>query len=126
MTVHRISPRVSRQIPASMAHRSCREIAALQLCFPAARDPGTAIADQVESVHARTPLSFELSFSTLPVPTMPTPAFSVPLPASWPKHAKSATLHVISLAHFALTQVRGWAANSPILRVRLAAERDQL
>jgi hypothetical protein len=55
---------------------------------------------------------------------MPTPAFSVPLPASWPKHAKAATLHVISLAHFALTQVRGWAANSPIHRVRLAAERD--
>jgi len=57
---------------------------------------------------------------------MPTPTFSVPLPASWPKHAKASTLHVISLAHFALTHVRGWAANSPILRVRLAAERDQL
>ena len=54
------------------------------------------------------------------------PSFSVPLPSSWPKHAKAATLHVISLAHFALTQVRGWAANSPIHRVRLAAERDQL
>ena len=56
---------------------------------------------------------------------MPTSSFSVPLPSSWPKHAKAATLHVISLAHFALTQVRGWAANSPIHRVRLAAERDQ-
>ena len=77
-------------------------------------------------VHALAPLSFEQSLSTLPVSTMPTPTFSVPLPASWPKHAKSATLHVISIAHFALTHVRGWAANSPILRVRLAAERDQL
>ena len=57
---------------------------------------------------------------------MPTSSFAVPLPSSWPKHAKAATLHVISLAHFALTQVRGWAANSPIHRVRLAAERDQL
>ena len=57
---------------------------------------------------------------------MPTSSFSVPLPSSWPKHAKAATLHVISLANFALTQVRGWAANSPIHRVRLAAELDQL
>ena len=57
---------------------------------------------------------------------MPPSSFSVPLPSSWPKHAKTATLHVISLAHFALTHVRGWAANSLIHRVRLAAERDQL
>ena len=47
-----------------------------------------------------------------------TSSFPVPLPASWPKHAKAATLHVISLAHFALAQVRGWAANS------LAERRD--
>ena len=89
-------------------------------------DPSTAIADRVAGVHVLVPLSFEQSLSTLPVSTMPTPAFSVPLPASWTKHAKAATLHVISLAHFALTHVRGWAANSPILRVRLVAERDQL
>jgi len=55
-----------------------------------------------------------------------TSSFPVPLPASWPKHAKAATLHVISLAHFALAQVRGWAADSLIHRVRLAAERDRL
>jgi len=100
-----------------MAHRSCREI---QLCFPAAGDPGTAIADRVAGVHALAPLSLQ------PVPTMTTTSFSVPLPASWPKHAKAATLHVISLAHFALTHVRGWAVNSPVHRVRLAAERDRL
>jgi len=57
---------------------------------------------------------------------MPHSHFSVPLPPSWPKHAKAATLHVISLAHFVLTHVRGWAANSPLHRVRLAAERDRL
>ena len=57
---------------------------------------------------------------------MPRSHFSVPLPPSWPRHAKAATLHVISLAHFVLTRVRGWAANSPIHRVRLAAERDRL
>jgi len=50
----------------------------------------------------------------------------VPLPPSWPKHAKAATLHIISLAHFVLTRVRGWAADSPIQRVRLAGERDRL
>ena len=59
-------------------------------------------------------------------PTRPTSPFSVPLPKSWPKHAKAATLHVISLAHFVLTHVRGFAVNSPIQRVRLAADRDRL
>jgi len=59
-------------------------------------------------------------------PTMPTSPFSVPLPKSWPKHAKAATLHIISLTHFVLTRVRGFAVNSPIHRVRLAAERDRL
>ncbi len=57
---------------------------------------------------------------------MPQPQFSVPLPTSWPKHAKAATLHVISLAHFVLSHVRGFAISSPIHRVRLAAERDRL
>jgi hypothetical protein len=57
---------------------------------------------------------------------MPTSPFSVTLPTSWPKHAKTATLHVISLAHFVLTHVRGFAVNSPIHRIRLAAERDRL
>ena len=59
-------------------------------------------------------------------PTMPTSPFSVPLPTSWPKHAKAATLHIISIGHFVLTHVRGFAVNSPIHRVRLAAERDRL
>ena len=58
--------------------------------------------------------------------SMPRSHFSVPLPPSWPKHAKTAALHVISVAHFVLTHVRGWAVDSPIHRVRLAAERDRL
>ena len=32
-----------------------------------------------------------------------------PLPAGWSQHARSVTLHVISLAHFALAYTRGWA-----------------
>lgn len=35
-------------------------------------------------------------------------------------------MHVISLAHFAIVAVRGWAANSINARVRLTAENDQL
>jgi|GEM_PF-4213864 len=53
---------------------------------------------------------------------MPCSPFSVPLAPSWPKHAKAATLHVISLAHFVLTHVRGRAANSPIYCVQFAAK----
>ena len=36
----------------------------------------------------------------------------IPLPKSWPKYIKSAMLHVISLAHVAMTYSRGWAVNS--------------
>ncbi len=47
---------------------------------------------------------------------------SVSLPRSWPKHVRSAVLHVISLAHYAMTYARGWAANSLNARVRLQAK----
>ncbi len=50
----------------------------------------------------------------------------IPLPASWSQHARSAMLHVISLAQFALAYTRGWAVNSQVARVRLKAENDQL
>ena len=43
----------------------------------------------------------------------------------FPKNVCQIILHVISLAHFALIHSRSWAANSPIQRVRLTAERDQ-
>jgi transposase InsO family protein/transposase-like protein len=49
-----------------------------------------------------------------------------PLPRNWPASVKSATLHVISLAQFALANVRGWAANCPNARIRLAAENERL
>ena len=59
--------------------------------------------------------------------TMPTQRTSrIPLRKGWPHHVKSSVLHVISLAHFSVTQVRGWAANSINARVRLAAENDSL
>ena len=36
----------------------------------------------------------------------------IPLPAGWSRHARSAMLHVISLAQFARAYTRGWAVNS--------------
>ena len=44
------------------------------------------------------------------------------IPKSWPTNIKSRVLHVISLAHYAITYARGWAANSMIARVRLQAK----
>jgi len=50
----------------------------------------------------------------------------IPMPSGWAKNVKSAVLHVISLAHYAIVAARGWAANSINARVRLAADKDQL
>ena len=50
----------------------------------------------------------------------------IPLPRDWPRRVKSAMLHVISLAQFALAYTRGWAVNSQVARVRLKAENDRL
>ncbi len=50
---------------------------------------------------------------------------TIPLPRSWPGRVKSATLHVISLAQFALAHARGWAANSQVARGRLKVENDR-
>ncbi|CAN5283907.1 hypothetical protein BH09MYX1_BH09MYX1_65510 [soil metagenome] len=54
----------------------------------------------------------------------PASTVDIPLPREWSEHTKSAVLHAVSLARFALTHVRGWCANSRIARVRLVAERD--
>jgi len=54
------------------------------------------------------------------------PPGHVPLPGNWPALARSATLDAVSLAHLALVHSRSWAANSPIERVRLRADNDQL
>ncbi len=62
-----------------------------------------------------------------PESTMPTQKPPrIPLPKGWPSHVKSGILHIISLAHFAITRVRGWAAKSVSARVRIAAEKDRL
>jgi transposase InsO family protein len=50
----------------------------------------------------------------------------VSLPKEWPRVAKSAILHAIGLAHLVVTHVRGWCADSPLRRVRLAAECERL
>jgi hypothetical protein len=42
----------------------------------------------------------------------------VPLPKGWPAFVKSAVLHTISLAQYALVYTRSWAVDSPNGRVR--------
>jgi transposase InsO family protein len=46
------------------------------------------------------------------------------LPKHWHRHVRSAVLHTMALARLALAEVRGWAVNSPIARLRLAAQLD--
>jgi transposase InsO family protein len=55
------------------------------------------------------------------------PAFRsrVSLPKGWPRSARTAILHVVSLAEFALAYSRGWAANCPNARIRLRARLDR-
>jgi len=50
----------------------------------------------------------------------------IPLPKSWGTHVKSAILHVVALAQYALTYSRSWAADSSNERVRLKAANDHL
>src|ERR1017187_3328769 len=50
----------------------------------------------------------------------------MPLPKSWGTHVKSAILHVVALAQYALTYSRSWAADSSNQRVQLKAECDCL
>ena len=51
---------------------------------------------------------------------------NIPLPSGWDSGVKSAILHVISLAYYAIAAARGWAANSINARVRLASDNKQL
>ncbi|HOI56410.1 MAG TPA: hypothetical protein PLP01_14275, partial [Phycisphaerae bacterium] len=46
-------------------------------------------------------------------------------PRAWPACVKSGLLQAISLAHLAIIQARGWAANSLNARVRLAAQLER-
>jgi hypothetical protein len=50
----------------------------------------------------------------------------IPLPRNWHSHVKSAVLHTISLAHFAVTHAREMAAGHIRRRVRLAAQNERL
>src|ERR1039458_5745812 len=50
----------------------------------------------------------------------------IPLPKEWGAYVKSAILHMIALAQYALTYSRSWAADSSNQRVRLKAENDRL
>jgi transposase InsO family protein len=48
------------------------------------------------------------------------------LPRIWPKSLKSAYICAVALAQVALVEARSWCVNSPIARVRLAAENERL
>ncbi len=50
----------------------------------------------------------------------------IPLPNGRPRRERSAMLHVISLAQYAMAYTRSWAADCRITRIRLKAENDQL
>jgi hypothetical protein len=55
---------------------------------------------------------------------MSNPAFTIPLPKSWPAKVRSATLQVVSLAKYAAVYTRSWAADCPKARGRFRVERE--
>ena len=50
----------------------------------------------------------------------------IPLPKGWSDSVKSAVIHTIALAHYAIVFTRSWAADCPIARIRQAAQIDRL
>ena len=54
------------------------------------------------------------------------PSKYLPLPKQWSRQVQSVVLHVISLAQYALTEARGWAADSVNPRLRLSSEIERL
>jgi DNA-binding transcriptional regulator YiaG len=50
----------------------------------------------------------------------------IPLPQGWPRRVKSAILHVIALAQYAVAHTRGWAFDGRVARLRRKAQNDQL
>jgi len=50
----------------------------------------------------------------------------IPLPKGWQCRVKTAVLHAIALAHYAIVYARAWAADSINARGRLSAENDRL
>jgi putative transposase len=51
---------------------------------------------------------------------------TIPLPSSWPEHAKSAFLCALGMAHLGMAYVRGWCANSPVTQVGLKGDNERL
>ena len=50
----------------------------------------------------------------------------ISLPKSWPRHVKSAVLHTISLAHYAIVHARGRAAGSASFQNRFSVQNERL
>jgi len=59
------------------------------------------------------------------MPTNPQPT-RIHLPNDWQDCVKSAVLHAIALAHYAIVYARAWAADSINARGRLSAENNRL
>jgi len=57
---------------------------------------------------------------------MPASRPAPPIPKGWTERLSLAFVHATALAHQALVASRGWCVNSPIARVRLAADNDIL
>jgi hypothetical protein len=51
--------------------------------------------------------------------SMSNPAFTIPLPKSWPAKVRSAMLHVVSLAKYAAVYTRSWADRHEMPRAHL-------
>src|SRR5712691_8335823 len=65
------------------------------------------------------------SLRRLPMPRI-APYHLNTLPRGWPRRVRSAAVHAISIAEFALTTALGWAAQSLNPRLRLRAEMERL
>ncbi len=50
----------------------------------------------------------------------------ISLPKSWPRHVKSAVLHAISLAHYAIVRTRGRAEGNASSQDRFSAQNERL
>src|SRR5712691_7578709 len=65
------------------------------------------------------------SLRRLPMPRI-APYHLNTLPRGWPRRVRSAAVHAVSIAEFALTTALGWAAQSLNPRLRLRAEIERL
>ena len=54
------------------------------------------------------------------------PSPDIPLPSGWARNVRTAVLHVISPARYAIVALRDWAVNGISARVRVTADSDRL